>query len=509
MVALPGDPTGTDPALTDNLNANMVYVQVIEGLMGFAPGSSEVVPVLATDYQVSDDALTYTFKLREGVKFHDGTAFDSAAVKATFDRLINFAADLQPRANGDLRGIGGFGENANIASVEAPDPQTAVFTLRTPQSNLLSLLAMPAFAIQSPTALAAGKADNTETDPTKISALQGGEGAMVGTGPFKFKEWVPNDHLTIERNADYWNADGQAYLDTVIYKPITDSSASVNALQTGEVDIVLQLAPSDVPVLQGNADAQLITRPESKGISDLRFNLSFDSVKDVRVREAIGYALNRESYVQAFHAGFGEVPTGWMPVGADFFKAEPLEYDPEKAKALLKEAGAEGRTIDFYYPTDVSRPYMPDPRGLFQAITRDLEAVGLKIEPHGLPWSPDYLEQAATAKLSMYLMGMVAPQTNPQTWFGPGRFRYLDGKPSGYYSWENQEVQDLMAKATVATDQAEATELWGQVQDIIRKDLPSIPLVNPIVPGGQANYVKGFVPAGSQLEYLNTVWLDQ
>lgn len=510
VVALPGDTGGTDALLSDSLNANMVAIQAMEGLLGFEPGTSNIVPLLAEEWDISEDGLTYTFTIREGVSFHDGTDLDAEAVKFNVERWMNIPAALESRVSGDLRSLGGFRENSNIASVEATDTHTLVIQLKKPQRVFLSLLALAPYAIASPEALVAGGADNTVTDPAQITGLQGGEGAWVGTGPFVFREWVPNDHVTLDRNADYWNEDARAYVDTIVYRPIADSSAAVNALQTGEVDIVVQVAPTDVPVLEGADDVQLVTRSESKSISDLRFNLSYDSVADPRVREAIAHAMNRQSYVDAFHSGYGEVADSWMPIGATFYEALDLpDYDPERAKDLLAEAGAEGTSIDFYYPTDVSRAYMPDPRGLFQAITRDLEAVGLTIVPHGLPWSPDYLEQAATGKLSMYILGMTAPQSNPDNWYGPGRFRYVNGQPSGYYSWHNEEVQQLMNEATTATSEDEAAELWSQVHEILREELPSIPILNPIVPAAKASHVQDYVPQGGQLEYMNSVWLEK
>ena len=204
VVALDGDMVLADPSLVSDGNSLYVEAQVIEGLVGLKPGTiSTVIPVLAAALPtISTDGLTYTFKLRTGVKFHDGTALNATAVKFNYDRWKAYTkGDLQDNAYYYGAVFGGFGADSNIVSVAAPDDTTVVFTLKTPQSNFLLASTLAVFGIQSPTALQAGKADTTPIKDNKYAQglLPQGQD-MVGTGPFMFKEWVPGDHITLVKN---------------------------------------------------------------------------------------------------------------------------------------------------------------------------------------------------------------------------------------------------------------------------------------------------------------------
>src|SRR3954451_15908382 len=202
VVAIPGDIKLTDSALVDDSNSSYVFTNVMEGLVGLEPGStSKIRDVLAESHDVSTDGITYTFKVRQGVKFHDGTALDAAAVKFNYDRWLNFPKELQQYAyySGTVLGAGA---DANIASVTASDPTTLVIKLKAPNSSFLLSQTLPQFGIASPAALKAGKADNTEKDVSKITYAQGGTPALVGTGPFKWEKWTKNAEVDIVKNPD-------------------------------------------------------------------------------------------------------------------------------------------------------------------------------------------------------------------------------------------------------------------------------------------------------------------
>ena len=205
VVALSGDIASADPALSDDTNVFYVANQTVQGLLGLEPGTiAGVVPVLAADLPTaSADGLTYTFTLRTGIKFHDGTVFDSAAVKYNYERQANLPEALQSLDYYYGTVFGGYGTDSNIASIDTPDASTVVFRLKHPQSNFLIAQTVASFGIQSPTALEKGDADNP--DPSKSTYYTGQGNGFVGTGPFVFKEWVPNDHVTLIKNPDYWD----------------------------------------------------------------------------------------------------------------------------------------------------------------------------------------------------------------------------------------------------------------------------------------------------------------
>ncbi|MGZ5952369.1 MAG: ABC transporter substrate-binding protein, partial [Isosphaeraceae bacterium] len=261
-VAIAGDMTYADPALVRDDSSMFVASQVVEGLVGLKPGTvSEVVPVLASELPaVSPDGLTYTFKLRTGIKFHDGTDFNAAAVKSNYDRWKAFPkGDLQDHATYYAAAFGGFGDASNVASVEAPDGTTVVLTLRVPQSNFLLSQTGPAFGIQSPAAIQANEGDNPTLSNNPYALGQGGQGkAMVGTGPFMFGEWKPNDQISVVKNPNYWNPKGRSYLDQIVFKPYADSAARIGALQSGAVDLIGTLDPAAVGTVRASTSLRVL-----------------------------------------------------------------------------------------------------------------------------------------------------------------------------------------------------------------------------------------------------------
>ena len=223
VVAIPGDIAGTDPALVSDASSSYVLQQIVETLVTLKPGTGDtLVPGLAEKWTVSDDGKTYTFTLRTGVKFSDGTDFNAAAVKFNFDRWLNL-----PKSYVDAGltfypdTVIGRGATANVVSTTAPDPATFTVTLKAPNSAFLIQLTLTPFGISSPKALTDGKA----SDPVFKNNLyaNGGPPAATGTGPFMFKEWLAGDHVSLVKNPNYWNAAaGGPYLDGITYKPIAD-----------------------------------------------------------------------------------------------------------------------------------------------------------------------------------------------------------------------------------------------------------------------------------------------
>lgn len=511
IVAVPGDIVRTDPALASD-NASLYVAQnVMEGLVKLAPGtSSKVVPSLATAWQVSPDGLQYTFTLRSGVKFHDGTEFNADAVKYNYDRWNGMPTQLQAASYYLGAVFGGYGPDSNIASVEVLSPTSVRITLNKPQSNFLVTQTLPCFAITSPAALKAGGADNTITDISKISGAQGGAGAMVGTGPFKFKEWVPNDHVTIVNNPDYWGP--KAHLDEVTFKPVSDPTQILNGLLKGEFDLAQNVSPVDVPTLQSNKALQIVSRGESCDIAELGLNQVFPPLDNLKIRMAMAYAVNRQSYIDTFYAGLAVPADSWVPPATQYYKAENLpKYDPVMAKQLIKESGvpADKLVIDFYYPTAYAAAYEPDPKGEFEAITRDLEAVGFTIVPHSEAWVPSYLDDFRAGKFAMSIAGWTCDWATPDNYLKSGFFGYVNGLPKLKYGYRNDELQKTMADALAAPDEATAGSLWAKAQDLITADMPTIPLTDAMPPAAAQAYLEGFVGSGANNEYLSSVWLNK
>jgi peptide/nickel transport system substrate-binding protein len=489
---------------------NYVVQNVTETLVGLAPGSmSKLVPVLATGWTVSPDGLSYTFTLRQGVKFHDGTDFNADAVKFNYNRWIDTPKELQNYAvyAGE---IFGFGSASIISSIDTPDAYTVVIHLKQPNSSFLMTQTSTAFGIESPTALKAGGGDNTVTDISKISAALGGKGAMVGTGPFMFKEWVKGDHVTIVKNPNYWNVNGRAHVDQVVFKPVPDEAQIVNGLQRGEFDIAQQLGYADVPTVKSDPNLIMPGRGGACNLGQIEFNQAYKPVDNVKIRQAIAYAVNKQSYVDTFFNGQAEVAVNWSPAGFQYVTDAGLpKYDPAMARQLISESGVTDLSIDFYYPSNTARAYLPDPKGEFEAITRDLEAVGFKIIPHSEVWSPDYLDHKTAGKFEMFLFGNNCDWAGIEDFLKYAFFGYVSNSPRLEFNYRNDLLDKTMNDALAAPDEATAQKLWNQAGAMLKADMPAVPLLSAIMPVVIQKYVKGFVPSGVFIEYLNSVWLDK
>jgi peptide/nickel transport system substrate-binding protein len=516
IVGLPGDMVEADPTLVSDSNSSYIQLNVVEGLLGIKPGTlSDIIPVLATDLPTaSPDGLTYTFKLRQGVKFHDGTDFNADAVVYNYDRQKNAPKPLQDAYNYYFGAVFGWGSDSNLKSVEKVDDFTVKFTLGHPQSNFLIAQApLPQFGIQSPTALKAGDADNPDPAKSPYAQGQGGTGkSMVGTGPFMFKEWAPNDHVTLVKNPSYWDTAHAAHLDTITFKPYADQAAELNALQAGDIDLAQTIAPNDIATLKSDPKFQVIDRGESCNTGNLEMNNKTKPFDNIHIRTAIAYALNKQSYIDAFYAGLAEPADNFMPPATKFYKPLGLPtYNVDQAKAEVAASGLSGDdlTLTFYYPSDVARPYMPDPKGLAQAIASDLEAVGFKVNFKTEGWRTGYLADEAVGKFPMWLLGWTCDWPGPDNFLVTAFFHFQGDKPNPEFAYGPPALKEAFDKGATAPDDASAQAAWDSAQDILKNDLPFVPLVNSKPPAAASADVQGFLGAGNLNEPFASVWLNR
>ncbi|MGH2408108.1 MAG: ABC transporter substrate-binding protein [Candidatus Limnocylindrales bacterium] len=514
VVAIPGDINRTDPSLIDDANSSYVEQQVVENLVTLEPGSGDhIIGALAQSWDVSADGLTYTFHLRSGIKFHDGTDFNADAVKFNFDRWIAI-----PDAYSKLGytyyidTVIGRGASSFIASTAAPDQQTFVVTLKVPNSAFLVQMTIPAiFGIQSPTALQAGNASAADFKDNKY-AVGTAASEMIGTGPFMFKDWTPGDHLDLVKNPNYWNAAaGGPYLDQITFKPIADTTATLNALQApGGVDLAQTLAPPDVPTIKADTNLQYYDRGSACNVGVLAMNQTHKPFDNPKIRQAVAYALNRQAIVDAFFGAAGVVVKTWAPPGTKFAKDEAIPgYDVAMAKQLIQESGVTDLSFDFWYPSGVSRPYMPDPKAEFEAITTDLEAVGFKPNPQTAPWRPDYLGAESSGKYPMWLIGWNCDYLGIDNFLSTAFFGYHGGQPNPEYAEKNDAMNQAMVDALKASDEATQTADWATAQDLMLADMPAVPIVSGITPSAGRTYVQGFTPSPTLAEYFTNVWLNR
>lgn len=508
------DPTLLDPALVSDGESLRVADQIFEGLTALKPGTLKVIPALATRWVASKDAKTFTFTLRKGVSFHDGTPFNAAAVCANFDRWYHFPAPLQSDAASYYYvtvfagfakpGKGSPGPKAALyKSCTATDDSTAVIALKRGFGPFTGVLSLPSFAIQSPTAMKKYGADKGTLDAQGVFRAGGTYGTAhpVGTGPYAFSSWTVGDKRVIQRNDLYWGK--RAAVKTVIFKPIADNAARLQALQTGEIQGFDNVEPQDMATISKDSSLLLLDRP-AFNVGYVTINQKVKPFDNPLVRQAVAYGLDREAVVKAFYAGRGEVAMEFQPPSLLGWTkgVKQYPYDPAKAKALLQQAGLTlPVAVDFWYPTDVSRPYMPDPKRNFEAFAASLNKSGFKVTAHSAPWRPDYVGrvQSGTAG-ALNLIGWTGDYGDPDNFLG-SFFRTEQTQ----WGFNNPTLFKLLDAAVAEPDQAKRAAMYATANKLIMSLVLGVPYVHtkPAV-AFRAN-VTGYIPSPVSLEPFSTV----
>jgi len=447
------EPKSLDPSVDTAVNDFRILMNMYDGLVRYKDGTLEPEPALAKSWDISDDGLTYTFHLRDGVKFHDGTPFNADAVKFTFDRMLDKDNPYYDTGPFPLA----FFFSA-IDSVTAVDGSTVTFKLKEPYAPFLSNLAYPTGLIVSPAAV-------------KQYGKDFGRHPS-GTGPFKFEEWDSNTKVVVSRNDDYW--DGAPPLDAVVFRPITDANTRVAEMLSGGIDLMVEVPPDNLKQFQDDPNFKVYEQA-GPHVWFLILNAKEGPFADKRVRQAVNYAIDKKSLVDNVLQGTAEVAAGPTPPAFAWAydnKLQPYPYDPEKARQLLKEAGAEGAELTFYVTEGGSG--MLDPVAMATAIQADLAKVGLKVNIKTFEWNTflGEVNPGLAGKADMAEMAWMTndPDTLPYLALRTGAFPDKGGFNSGYYS--NPKVDALLEKARTSTDQAERAKLYKQMQEIVHDDAP-------------------------------------
>jgi peptide/nickel transport system substrate-binding protein len=505
------DPVVLDGALVSDGESLRALDQMFEGLVTLKEGSTEVVPGLAESWESDADGTSWTFKLRDGVKFHDGTDFNAEAVCFNFDRWYNFKGPFQLESATYYwqTVFGGFSDGKTPSlykSCEATDETTVVLNLTKPSASFLGALALTNFTFASPKALQEFGADEGSVDEETGFKPTGTYGTEhpTGTGPFKFESWTRGDRLVMVRNDDYWG--DKAKIEKLIFRPISDNAARLQALQNGEIQGYDLVEPQDIQTIEGDDNLQILDRP-AFNVGYVTINQAVKPFDQLEVRQAVAAGLDREAVVDNFYAGRGEVATQFMPPSLFGYADDVMTYtyDPAKAKSLLQKAGVKvPLQVDFWYPTDVSRPYMPDPKRNFEAFAASLNKSGFKVVPHSAPWSPDYVGRVNDGKAgALNLIGWTGDYGDPDNFIGT-----FFQQPSTQWGFENQEIFDTLNKAEVETDEAKRTALYQEANREIMKFLPGVPYVHTEPALAFNSNVKGYVPSPVSLEPFSIVEIE-
>jgi peptide/nickel transport system substrate-binding protein len=431
VVGMAVEPPGLDPTVAAPVAIREVtWVNLFEGLVRI-DRDGRVQPLLAKSWEIAPDGLTYTFHLREGVKFHDGTSFDSADVKFAFDRA------RAPNSTNAQKQI-----FAPIEAIDTPDPATAVVRLKEPSGNFLYFLGWGDAVIVAPET-----SENNKANP-------------IGTGPFKFKSWTRGDRVELVRNPDYWQKD-KIKLDSVTFRFINDPQAQVAAVRAGDVDAFPNIgAPELFSELKKDPRfTAVVGNTEGETVAGL--NSARKPFDDVRVRRALMHAVDRKALVEGAYSGYGR------PIGSHFSPNHPafvdltgvVPYDPAKAKALLKEAGyGNGLSITIKSP---QMAYASRSAELLAAMLSEV-GVELKIIPTEFP--AKWIEEVFRNK--DYDVTIVS-HTEPLDIDIYARDNY-------YFNYKNDKFKALIAEIGRTTDEKARFAKYAEAQKILAEDVPAL-----------------------------------
>lgn len=478
------DSVSLDPSQVTDGESLGVTKNIFDTLVDYKGQTTDIEPALATEWKSSEDGLVWTFKLREGVKFHDGTDFNADAVVFNFERWMD---PENPYHKGDFPYygymFGGFkgDEGHYIKEVKKVDDYTVEFVLNKPLGPFLNNLAMSPFGIASPEAV-------------KKYGEKFGQNP-VGTGPFVFKDWKANDSITLTKNENYWKK-GKPKLDQVIFKTIPDNSARLTALQNGEIDLMDGLNPDDVESVKANDQLQLFLRP-SMNVGYLAFNTEKKPFDNVKVRQAINMAINKQALIDAFYGGLGVPAKNPMPPSLWGYNDDikDYEYNVEKAKQLLAEAGFPNGFKTELWAMPNPRPYMPQPQKIAEAVQADLKAIGIDAKIVSYEWAT-YLDKTGKGEHTMAFLGWTGDNGDPDNFL----YVLLDkdnakGPDAGNIAfYKNDELHKLLTDAQKLSDQKERAKLYKQAQVIIKNDAPWVPLVHSTPPLAGRAGIQGFEP---------------
>jgi ABC-type transport system substrate-binding protein len=493
-IARPLDSVSLDPYRDTNAPSTWVFGQINETLLTLTP-EMKILPGLARGWRVTSPSRVRLF-LRRGIKFHDGTPFNAAAVKFNFDRVFN------PSAPGFWASFAG-----PIKDAEVVDDSTVDIVATEPYSPLLISLASAAGAMVSPTAVQRYSADYGRNP--------------VGTGPFKFVEWKPNEQITLTRNLDYWGK--QPYLDRIVYRVIPEDTGRIIALRTREVDMVLYPPAEELPRLQNDHNIRLYKTTGNRTIM-IFMNLSQAPMSDERVRHALMMGFNRQDVITNLVHDLGTIANGIMPPTVFGFAAVNLEkrypYDPKAARALLEQAGyrlgndgiMQRAGSPLVLTMISSKGRYPRDAELAEAFQAQMRELGVRIDLKAVEFAA-LVSAMRAANLSQHLiLGSYASVNGDADQFLTTLFRSDQVPPKGWndFRYGRPDVDKLLDAGRIQVSLNERQKAYAQVQEDVAQDLPLIPLYNMNNLYVVRSTVNGFAP--HHIEFflpLAPVWLQQ
>ena len=480
-----GSPAGFDPGqYTTGTDFDASAETMFNRLTQFERGGTAVIPGLATKWDISDDGLTYTFHLREGVKFHTTPyfkptrEFNADDVLFTFNRMINKDDPFRKAYPTEFPYFTDMGMDTNIAKVEKIDAKTVKFTLNAVDAAFIQNMAMHFASIQSAEyadqLLKAGKAADINQKP-------------IGTGPFVFKSYQKDSNIRFTGNKEYWVPD-DVKIDNLIFAITTDPSVRIQKLKKNECQITLFPRPADLKALQADKTLKV---PDQAG-----FNLGYiaynvmDKIKgsnepnvlaNLKVRQALDMAVNKPQIIDSVYQGAGQLAVNAMPPTQWSYDTtiKDAKYDPEKAKELLKEAGVKEGTNITLWAMPVQRPYNPNAKLMAEMLQSDWKKIGLNVNIVSYEWG-EYIKRSKGGENQAMIIGWSGDNGDPDNWLNV-LFGCDSLAGNNFSKWCDKKFDGLVKEAKRTTDQAKRTELYKQAQHVLKDAVPMTPIAHSTV----------------------------
>ena len=489
VVCTEASPEGFDivqytTAVTADASAETIFNRLVD----FKPGTTEIQPALAERWDISPDGLTYTFHLREGVKFHTTDYFTPTRAMNADDVLWSFRRQLDPNHPWHNKTSVGFpyfesmGFKTLIKSVEKTDDHTVVFTLTRPEAPFLPDLAMAFTSIYSAEygdqLLKAGKTADLNSKP-------------IGTGPFIFQRYNKDAQVRYKPNPDYFR--GKPPADALIFAIASDNNVRLQKLKANECQVALYPKPDDIPSIK--TDPRLkVAEMEALTTGYISLNTQHKYLSDVRVRKAINMAFDRQVHVEQLF-GKGNALVGVNPYPPTLMGYNTANRNPprdlDKARALLKDAGVPEGTVLTLFTRNGGGPTNPNPRLSAEMLQADLARIGLKVDIRVMEWA-EMLRRAKNGEADMVSAGWAGDNGDPDNFLTPLLSCEAVKSGENYARWCNRTFQALIDKARTVTDTDERAALYVKALAVYAEDQPWISMAHPKMFTAMRSNVEGY-----------------
>jgi peptide/nickel transport system substrate-binding protein len=470
------DPKTLDPINTDIAEAVHVITNVFDTLVTYHDETSEIVPSLAEKWGTSDDGLAWTFQLRKGVKFHDGTPLNAAAVKTSFDRLL---ADKHPLVYDTARPY--QSAYSMIREIATPDDRTVVFHLKHPSAVFLSNLAMFCGSVVSPAALEKLGADFADQP--------------VGTGPFKVVKWTRDQQLVLERFDDHWR--GPARLKNIIFVPVRESATRLQRLQRGEIDLADNLSPSELSVLTKNS-AMKVQEVDGMNVCYLSLQTEKAPLDNVKVRRAIWLAIDKRELIQVGYTGHAQPAKSMVPptMWGHHDRLEDRPFDLAEAERLMKEASQEaGFSLPLALALSIpnqARAYMPRPIEMADYLKDALAKIGIEVSVVGRDVN-QHFQALMAGEHELGLAGWNSDNADPDNFL----YSLLDpdnisDAGNNLSRWRDDRFHELLLAGQKEMDREKRLALYLEAQEIVLAEAPVVPLAHTKIRTAHQSRLNGF-----------------